>query len=421
MHDHDEHLPAAIKAAGESFEPPVPDVHGIARRGRARAWGGRLAVAASVVLVAAGAVTVVREATPARVTTRPAAGPSLSWTPIAESPLAPRSTPASAWTGRELIVWGGTPSGGDGSLLDGASYDVTAGEWTKLPRSPLRTSLGRTAIWTGTEMILWGGEVGDGSHDAPDTGAAYDPATRKWRRLPQAPYWSLASHVAVWTGTEMIVWGGVTPDADAAAAYDPATNRWRSLPAGPMGGRHGAAGVWADDRLIVWGGRSEDRSALEGPEAAAYDPAAGAWTAISDSPLGNVDVVVTAWTGTEMIVAGGFSKTEVPRGGAAYDPAAGTWREIADVPVAAGRDGAPIPLTDLHTTGRWTGEHAVFVTPDGVVGYSPEDDEWTTFDAPEAAHVAGATTAWTGDALIVWGGRTWESPESLRGGWVARY
>jgi hypothetical protein len=75
----------------------------------------------------------------------------------------------------------------------------------------------------------------------------------------------------------------------------------------------------------------------------------------------------------------------------------------------------------MSTAGHWTGEHVVYVTADGVLGYSPEDDEWTTFDAPEGAAVEGATTAWTGDALLVWSGRPWDDPAFRNGGWVARY
>jgi hypothetical protein len=54
-------------------------------------------------------------------------------------------------------------------------------------------------------MIAWGGE-----EDPDGVGAAYDPETDTWRPLsatnrPEPRAW----HAAVWTGREMIVWGGV--------------------------------------------------------------------------------------------------------------------------------------------------------------------------------------------------------------------
>lgn len=65
-----------------------------------------------------------------------------------------------------------------------------------------------TAIWTGTEMIVWGGETI--YLDSMTTGGRYNPATDTWTPtsigsgVPEAR----SAHKAVWTGTEMILWGG---------------------------------------------------------------------------------------------------------------------------------------------------------------------------------------------------------------------
>src|SRR5262245_25590665 len=60
-----------------------------------------------------------------------------------------------------------------------------------------------TAVWTGSEMIVWGGLNGG------NTGGRYNPSTDSWTatsttNAPSARY----QHTAVWTGSEMIVWGG---------------------------------------------------------------------------------------------------------------------------------------------------------------------------------------------------------------------
>jgi hypothetical protein len=420
----DEHLSGTIKSAGEGFAPPVPDVSGIVRRGTTRRWTARFAVAACVALVATGAVAVVRGGIGGPEVARPVAPAqaiSLQWTPIAEAPLAPRTSRVSVWTGRELIVWGGDTGDDDpDSFVDGASYDPVRDKWTKLPPSPLATSNGRTAVWTGTEMILWGGEEGDGSHSAPDTGAAYDPAKRRWRRLPQAPYWSLAGHVAVWTGTEMLVWGGVTTDDRGAAAYDPQNDSWRILPPGPLDVRHSAEGAWTGDRLVIWGGKSQDGLPITGGEGAAFYPESGAWTPIADSPLDPaLPLPATVWTGDELIVTGGLGPLAQDGAGAAYDPLADRWREIRDLPRAGERDGAPLDLNSFNGS-AWTGDEALFVTADGVLSYDPVDDRWQLVDAPAEAKVSDAVSVWTGDALIVWGGRTWDSRSQTTGGWIGR-
>ena len=63
-----------------------------------------------------------------------------------------------------------------------------------------------TAVWTGSEMIVWGGY--DGSAWL-NTGSRYNPSTDSWTAtsLTNAPG-ARGVHTAVWTGTEMIVWGG---------------------------------------------------------------------------------------------------------------------------------------------------------------------------------------------------------------------
>jgi hypothetical protein len=65
---------------------------------------------------------------------------------------------------------------------------------------------GHTAVWTGTEMIVWGGEAG--GFALLNTGGRYNPSTDSWMATSttNAPS-ARTGHTAVWTGTEMIVWG----------------------------------------------------------------------------------------------------------------------------------------------------------------------------------------------------------------------
>src|SRR4051812_98842 len=65
---------------------------------------------------------------------------------------------------------------------------------------------GHTAVWTGSEMIVWGG-VNNGSYF--NDGGRYNPASNTWTAVSATGAPSPRNmHTAVWTGTDMIVWGG---------------------------------------------------------------------------------------------------------------------------------------------------------------------------------------------------------------------
>src|SRR5215472_2285081 len=66
---------------------------------------------------------------------------------------------------------------------------------------------GPTGVWTGSEMIVWGGGT---TLTFFDTGGRYNPATDTWtatNNTTKAPT-ARDRHTAVSTGSEMIIWGG---------------------------------------------------------------------------------------------------------------------------------------------------------------------------------------------------------------------
>src|SRR5882724_1761757 len=112
-----------------------------------------------------------------------------------------------------------------------------------------------TAVWTGSEMIVWGGFNGAGLSD----GGRYNPVANTWIAVPVAgaPV-ARYNHTAVWTGTEMIVWGGNNgATLNDGGRYNPAANSWtaisNNLPNTPAG-RQLHAVVWTGSQMIVWGG-----------------------------------------------------------------------------------------------------------------------------------------------------------------------
>jgi N-acetylneuraminic acid mutarotase len=183
-----------------------------------------------------------------------------SWTPIttANAPLA-RESHTAVWTGSEMIVWGGFNNGND--LDSGGRYDPSTDSWTAT--SAINAPEGRyrfTAVWTGSEMIVWGGQ-GCGSNCTLNTGGRYDPTTDTWTatNATNAPV-ARFSHTALWTGSEMIVWGGSdrTNYLHTGARYNPSTDSWTltSLVNVPLG-RYAFVAVWTGSDMIVWGGVDE--------------------------------------------------------------------------------------------------------------------------------------------------------------------
>jgi hypothetical protein len=272
------------------------------------------------------------------------------WSSIPAAPLEPRSGQATVWTGSRLIVWGGEVQGADigsRSFANGASYDPGTGRWTPLPPSPLRSRGLHSAVWTGTRVLIWGGarlESGEAGEEEDEggallaDGAAYDPATNDWTPMAKAPLEARAGHVAVWTGREMIVWGGASTEENGVAfadgaAYNPASDTWRRIAPAPVrpGGRFTA--VWTGGRMLLWGGARA--------QGAAYSLVTNRWTVLPTSPLPFIPTPTSVWTGRVMVVWGtpeGSSPTEPPGAvGAAFDPALARWVRVAAAPGAPGQ------------------------------------------------------------------------------------
>lgn len=303
-----------------------------------------------------------------------------TWHRIAGSPLAGREAAATAWTGSEMLVWGGTT----GRVLeaDGATFDPAKDKWRKMSPSPLTARTASASAWTGKELVVWGGS------DLAD-GAAYDPATDKWRTIAPSPLTGRSAAVVAWTGKEMVVWGGVTLDGNQAftdgAAYNPATDTWRALPASPLSGRYTPASTWTGKELVVWGGNIP--GSLPFADGAAYDPATDKWRALPTAPVTARTATGTVWSGTEMIVWGGVG-LQAPAGG------------------------SPLDLT-LQTAGS--------LTPlgDGAA-YNPATDKWRKLEPVPLLGRGFPIAAWDGKGMIVWGGLTQvDSPASAADG--ARY
>jgi len=82
------------------------------------------------------------------------------------------------WTGSEMIIWGGSEDGTSGRLaFEGGRYNPAANSWTAVSTTDMPYQrLLHTAVWTGSEMIVWGGYSGGNGYN--NDGGRYDPVAR---------------------------------------------------------------------------------------------------------------------------------------------------------------------------------------------------------------------------------------------------
>lgn len=276
--------------------------------------------------------------------------------PINRGFLEWRGGAAVVWTGDELLVWGG--GSGTTAMHQGGAYDPVTNRWRALPNAPsVAVEIAGEAVWTGAEMVL------------PGRSLAYDPRADRWRRITASPLGPRRTSSTVWTGREVIVWGGCDVDSvqcdDASpaaaagdgAAYDPRADRWRMLPSPPLSPRQRPQAVWTGREMIIWGGLL-DRSGM-GSWAAAYNPTTDSWRALPNSPFPPRADAVMAWTGQELLVWDGHD-------GASYDPVADRWSRLPPSPLSPrDRTGNVWTGRELYIVGGYPGEGSAAFTPTG--------------------------------------------------------
>src|SRR5205823_5463811 len=175
---------------------------------------------------------------------------------------------------------------------------------TSLTNAPVARSA-HTAVWTGSEMIVWGGTQGGVVY--LNTGGRYNPSTDSWTAtsLTNAPA-ARDYHTAIWTGSEMIVWGGSNGSSylNTGGRYNPGTNSWTATSTtNAPAARIWHTAVWTGSQMIVWGGFNDSSVFNTGGR---YNAGTNSCTATSttNAPAGRARHTAV-WTGTEMIVWGG--------------------------------------------------------------------------------------------------------------------
>jgi hypothetical protein len=357
------------------------------------------------------------------------------WSTLAPAPIAVRTGAASAWTGRQLIVWGGA-SGPQGDQLvgDGAAYDPATKQWTKLAAAPISGRDQMASVWTGSELFIWGGDASDG---ISSNGALYDPSTMKWRALPKGPLSARAGAQAVWVAGEVIVISGDPPAQSSTpqvptdlAAFSPTTNQWTALAPMPLTADQEVLAVVAvatNNRLYAWeewqhavNNTDGSGTIYSGIDLYIYDPTRNTWTPdpAASRPTDGSDrnnapegLNSALWTGTSILVPPtnsnwcGDCPGPMMFGGQGrlLDPSTNSW---AKVPAG------PIDFLDPAAF-VWTGDTLIEFETDvensgpgdtlqgQAAAWDPRTGKWTRL--PAAPLYGGDVAVWDGEGLLEWG------------------
>jgi N-acetylneuraminic acid mutarotase len=264
--------------------------------------------------------------------------------------------PVEAWRTREIsqvpsVIAATNTEYSLPKISDGA--ECVNDTWTATS-SPPDGYEGITAVWSGAEMIVWGGWLGGPSYLG--TGGRYNPSTDTWTATSNtdAPS-SRSNHTAVWTGSEMIVWGGFDFNdgyLNTGGRYNPSTDSWvATSTTNAPAARESHTGVWTGNEMIVWGGYDLLNN-IYFDTGGKYNPDTDTWVATNtgSAPIGRA-FHTAVWAGTEMIVWGGedqnFSQLNT---GGRYDPTTNSWLDTSTTNAPVSREG--------HTA-VWTGDEMI--------------------------------------------------------------
>jgi hypothetical protein len=241
-------------------------------------------------------------------------------------------------------------------------FDLGTNRWIDAPEAPVAVGrLEPAVVWTGRELLIWGGAT-QVEAEAPLAETATGAALRiddlsppelvdEWREIAPSPLSPREEHVAVWTGTEMIVWGG----------------RFQG----------GGTVVENEDGSVSVSGSAREGDRLTGlRDGAAYDPSTDTWRRIADAPFEGDYLHRAVWTGTEMIVVGRDRLVEEPDA-AAYDPATDSWRTITAPPIDRGLHEFELLMIDNGTLLLFSGSQNNATTAARVDAYDIDADRWT--------------------------------------------
>ncbi len=400
---------------------------------------------------------------------------------------APRDLASAVWTGSEMIIFGGTIAG-PVYVNTGGRYTPATNTWTVMPTLAApsgRSNLFSTSVWNGFEMLTFGG------FSASNIGGIYHPVSDTWEAMTtlNAPF-ARDRHRSVGVDSKIYIFGGY--DTNTGGYYTPVSTdtsaplitslsllRGESIggdnltikgkyfttgvvveidglncgtlnfvseteincltPAHAMGNAHVVvrnldgqtstaangflyadswtattttsapsirnlhSAVWTGSQMVIWGGWDGTTYVNTGGR---FNPVTNSWstttTLASPQPRGSHS---TAYFGgsspTKMVVWGGYNGTNYLSTGGQYDASGDSWVATATAGAAGERARHQGVAADLKMV-IWGGDDNT-TTLNTIDVYDPYADTWI-YSTAAFDQRSDFSAVWTGTTVIAFGG-----------------
>ncbi len=200
----------------------------------------------------------------------PRVAPSKPVTPVSLAPMP--GAPATSGDTHAHQAGPSTPAPVNHGRYTLVTYDPDTGRWGVLPNGGLSRDGQPDIVWDGHQLLtidLWPARLTGpgGTTVLSGANAAYDPRTNHWTTLPAAPRnGRYPISPATWTGTAVLLWDG----GQKGLAYHPASRTWSIFAAPRAPSLFQPVTVWTGRDLLVWGGENDRSSASDTTRAAGY-------------------------------------------------------------------------------------------------------------------------------------------------------
>lgn len=340
------------------------------------------------------------------------------WTQLPKSPLSARYASHVVAIERELFVIGGTaadpcpPGAGcigpsESSFSDGATYDPRTRRWAPIADAPVPIGRGSSAVVEG-KLYLLVYEYLATDEVTRSSFLSYDPRRDRWQRLslPREP---LYRHL-VSSGPRVVAFqssqeNGVNGDL----VYDPEADSWSELPPDPLRESFDRWMVWTDEGLVLTGLENVPQPGSDGPSL--YRAALlseGKWKSFGTSEIFGYNPE-WSWTAETVLnpsnerADGGETNNwgKTYNAGGTFDPATGEWGLLPDPPQGRGEFEGISAAGDRYA-----------IAYSGWV-YDALHERWMELIRPEDAPEVDTSATWVGNELYLFGGVRWDESDAV--------
>ena len=203
----------------------------------------------------------------------------------------------------------------------GYTYNVATNLWSTISTTNAPPeNISSSAVWLGAPInkwMFWGSNITLNTN----AGRLYNPGTNTWSNIaaPPAGYIATAAPVLIWTGSEVIVYGGSLAGADNYSnqvfKYNPTTNTWSNTIAtlNKPSPRFLLGTTYGDNKFFIWGGfeKQLNNIYIQVNSGSFYDFDTNTWNEIPitfATPDRRASIQID-WSGEEMYVWGGSSES----------------------------------------------------------------------------------------------------------------